>query len=461
MPTLPAELFQRIITHLADTDQKATLAKLLVLSHDVFEIVGASLYKELVVTRKNARSIYRGFPTPPRSSRRRRYGSDRGITWAEFRHPNHALEWAAHLRSRAIDDSSSRVYAVWPNFDADSDESDDEDSTTSREWSTVRAYPTERSYTRKTLLLDRVKRLHFEELPPWDICQTLCGLSSTFVITGMLELVSVSLRPRAIWKIMDWGDRHREQVHPFLPYLRALPADHLCLQIPTIDHHLQKAYMHERMVPLAHHASRGEVVEDQFTFLRSQLQQFIHDQCRMILGTVKGQDGAAPEMSSSVTIHNIVSDIPRWLTGSSIRIFWRPCSCLDTSVVDKVDDYFCYNHSVGPSNNRVGWTHLREFKYESQHEVNRLELIDLDWTAGHPDAPRDRRAQDGWKDALAGAKRDASFGDWEDTFFDKMISIMSSDETEPCVCCGHKQLTGEQVSTSHHQLFTWALLMSF
>lgn len=439
MPHLPPELFQKIINELADAHQQATLAKLMLASRGVHDIVGAILYRELVVTRHNSRSIFRGLPTAPaRISRQKGKGKvDRGITWAEFKHPNHYLDWAASIDWGHNENlRRKRLYTVWPDDDADSDDSDAEGEQEEAErWSEGSAYPTTSSFSRKMSLLSRVERLHFEQLPPWDICRSLQQLARSRRLPVMQSLECVSLRPRAVWKLIDWTDRHRGHQHPFLYYLQRLQASHLCVQMPVIDHHLEKSYMSTRIVPLDEHASRSDAL-DQLSYLRRELRRLVARQYGPVLQTIKGEDDNW--LFQSITVHNFVSQLPFELAEQTCRIFYRPCSCLDRSVTDKVDDFFCYNHFSTTSHARIRPLELMTIKSESA--VKKVELIDLDWIAGRRDATRDQAAHDGLDGAI-----EATEGTKKE-YLESVVRLVRSSEAEPCVCCGHRQLSGKEVS---------------
>lgn len=436
MPQLPPELLQKIIDHLSETKQQATLAKLLLVSRAVHDIAAISLYRELVVTRKSARSIFRGLPTPPHRFRRRKGKVDRQITWAEFKHPNHYLDWAA-----AVDWGHNenlrrvRLFSVWPDDDAESDDSGNGSDDNEGTWARGFAYPTSNSFSRRMALLAKVERLHFEELPSWRLCCNLKQLARSGRLPVMQSLESVSLRPKAVWKIIDWTDRHRSQEHPFLYYFQRLQANHLCLQLPVIDHHLEKSYMKTRIVPLNEHASRSDAL-DQLSYLRRELRRLVARQYGPVLQTIKGEDGGW--LFNSVTIHNFVSQLPFELAEETCRIFYRPCSCLDHSVVDKVDDLFCYNHFSSTSHARIRPLELMTIK--SENSVKRVDLIDLDWIAGRRDALRDRAAHEGLDSAIGAAEGDKK------SYLESVVRLVRSIDAEPCVCCGEGQLTGMQVS---------------
>jgi hypothetical protein len=332
-------------------------------------------------------------------------------------------------------------------------ESDDSSHEDEEGWSAGQAYPTRQSALRKQALLSQVVRLHFEEIPSWDICRSLHNLTQSGSSGPMGRLKHVSLRPRAIWRLIDWTDRHRGQDHPFLHYFRHLTADHLCVQMPTVDRHLEKAYMLKRIVPLDQHASRQGNL-DQFAFLRRELRRLVLSQYDSIIDTIRGSRGWAVRSHMSVTVHNSVTDLPRGMTENAWRIFYRPCSCLDPSVTDKVDDYFCYNHLSGTATyayNRINYAELRDLS--SEVAVRSVELIDVDWTAGRNDAPRDDRVNQGLRQSIESTNSIIVDGEelpGEDMekqkFLEKVIRTTYSDKASPCGCCGQKQLTGRQVS---------------
>lgn len=77
---------------------------------------------------------------------------------------------------------------------------------------------------------------------------------------------------------------------------------------------------------------------------------------------------------------------------------------------------------------------------KSENSVRKVELIDLDWIAGRRDATRDNAAHEGLDGAIVAADGEKR------TYLESVVRLIKSVDAQPCVCCGHGQLTGMQVS---------------
>jgi hypothetical protein len=116
-PRLPNELFERVVEHLGASNAKGGLAKLLQTSRAAYDAVAPTLYKEVVITRQNAKSFYLGLlPGPPRLKQAKR---DQGITWDEFINTDRSvLAEETRNRDRLRKGGEKRkLFAVWPDVD--------------------------------------------------------------------------------------------------------------------------------------------------------------------------------------------------------------------------------------------------------------------------------------------------------------------------------------------------------
>lgn len=462
-PRLPPELIHLIMAELDRAGQHATLAVVMRVSMDLYDHIAPLIYRKVIVTHDNAKSVYLGLPTATSRRRRAREKVDRGITWAEFRHPNHYLDWAAgndwghneNLRQKTL-------YLDWPVGEIDSDDSDCDTT----EDTVPYAYPTQASSFRKRRLLSLVKCLHIQEVPSRHLSLALKQLIESHYLRELVPsilagtrsaLETLSICPKAVWKVVDYHDRHK-RVHPFLDFLSSLSPPHICIQLPIIDRHLEKAYMSSRIVPLDEHHSRSSNV-DQFTYLRSRLRDLLRPAI-----SNRSTFGAHlhPYFSAlgtrSITIHNQVP-IARPPVTDSFRVFHRPCACRDPSISDPVDDDFCYNH-FEPT------TLLTRVVTGLHAEQGRVEFIDLDWVSGSEHAARDAaimehtvgaietvvgRQKNPLADDSAFARRSSAMD--KERGVDEKVTASTAAETEECICCGHRQLDGAKVSRHSIDLF--------
>ena len=452
-PRLPNELMQHVIQHLDNTDSKAALANLLQTSRAAYDAVAPALYNEVVITRRNAESFYRGLPPgPPRVKRAKRIMS---TTWQAFERETAASRIGTEpgrvlsdcevaleatrrdIRRQKHRDRDNEHHNVWPHVDVDSDDSDsDSDSNSEHSGDSVnntaskqQKYLTDyTSIERKEQLLDMVTRLHFDELPPTYICENLARLKRQNMSPAMKSLISVSFRPRSVWGIVEWEDRHESRDrHPFLIYTSDLPAAEICVQFPLMDRHLEKAYMLPRIVSQQAHRCRDQ--GDQHDFLRNHLEQLVSGQFNRLL---RLPENIAGSLCTRLTVHNLPAHIPSTYSFNSCRVFYRNCTCRDSGIVHKVQDRHCYNHysttsRVLPSElPRLGSTVF------PRDGVSRMELVDLD--------PTTKNTLEAWIARKKGPEKE---------YLDLAVSLKSSAETTSCLCCGLKQLSTEEVSSSH------------
>jgi hypothetical protein len=453
---LPNELIQRVIDHLGNTDSRGALASLLQTSRAAYDAVAPVLYDNVLITRQNAKSFYRGLP--PGLPRVKRAKTSKGTTWDKFERET-AASRVDSGPGRVLSDCERELEAtrrdirrqqnrhrdrkhhdVWPHVDVDSDDSDLEsdsdssdigdgvDNTTGKK--RKHSYITDSStIDRKEKLLELVKRIHFEELPPTYICENLARLQRQNMLPEMKSLITVSFRPNAVWGIIEWENRHESRDrHPFLIYTKSLPAAELCVQFPLIDRHVEKSFMLPRIVSREAHRSRDH--GDQHEYLRAHLKNLVSGQDSRLLRLPSYFAGSSVKR---LTVHNLPSKIPfPKYTFTSCRVFYRDCVCRDSGTLDKVQDKHCYNHYT--SSNRVSPLELPKMDSNSlfsKDDLEQLVLVDLDRNT---------------KNRLNAAMAQKTGRDKD--HLDLVVSMVSSAETEPCSCCGLKQLSGEEVGSS-------------
>jgi hypothetical protein len=417
----------------------STLAVLLRTSSASYLAVSPTLYETVIVTRKNARSIYLGLSEGP--ARIRRVRIVKGIDWDEFKHVDHKRDYEKAREYWAKGNRRKRkLYNVWPDIDINSDDSlsgidDNPDDVDSR----MTPYPNEASSSRKSRLLGMIQHLHFEELPSTTICLNLARLRNKAKAPAMPALQTLSMRPKAIWQMIDWLDRHQElTMHPFHTYVNSLPAQRICVQLPVIDHHLEKSYMSSRIVSVEEQLSRDDR-QDQHTYLRQCLQNLVGGPhaAPMRLAGLTGQI-----YGEHLTIHNTTAHLPRLFNRKSCRLFFRPCICLDGHISDEIDDHYCYNHYANDVGSRIRSDGLPEPGLRARPTtLESLEIYDLDWQSGTMyGGLKDSRMIEGLQTEI-GRKPDE-----EREFLSRVVTMKSSNDVKPCVCCGERQLSYEQVS---------------
>jgi hypothetical protein len=440
---LPNEVFHKVVEHLGRDGDLSTLARLLRTSNAAYTAVAPTLYGEVVITRKNAKSFYLGLME--HHLRAPHQVSPTGISWEEFKDPKHNADCEAANEARVKATRRERqVRCVWPQADIDSDEESQSVNGDSSDHDVL--YPTNFSVDRKSNLLALVQRLHFAEMPSTAVCLNLARNTYLNKLPEMSKLRSISLRPRAVWQIVDWTDRHLDTEAPFTQYLRELPAHNVCIQMPVIDHHLEKSYMSSRIVSADYHTYRDRDIDGfddprrptptQHAYLRG----YLSEMTALYLPRVSNSVGWLT--TCRLVVHNCVVGL-RSLMGEplgSCQIFYRPCVCRDHHVTDKIDDLFCYNHFNPTVDDRIDPYDLPEPE-DVPPNMNVLELVDFDWRTGTIDnAIREDAIVDRLKAGIA--RQDDSAKE----FLQRVVKFKDSTEVQPCECCGNKQLTYEQVS---------------
>ena len=167
---------------------------------------------------------------------------------------------------------------------------------------------------------------------------------------------------------------------------------------------------------------------DQHGFLRNRLEQLVSGQFNRLL---RLPENIAGSLCQRLTVHNLPAHIPSTYSFNSCRVFYRNCACRDSGIVNKVQDRHCYNHfsttsRVLPSElPRLGSNVL------PRDGISRMELVDLD--------PTTKNTLETWIGRKKGPEKE---------YLDLAVSLKSFAETVSCLCCGLKQLSTEEVSSS-------------
>jgi hypothetical protein len=296
MPVLHVELFKKIVDHLGDTKQLGTLATIMRSSQSTYDTIAPVLYRDITITRKNARSLFLGLPTPPEQPKARKIVS-KGITWEELQRGSHVKEWKPKMRQEK---ETERAYLLWPNADLDSESDSDTETGLDKPTS---PYPSHASARRKRGLLKAVHHLRFDEMPSSNVGLWLEKLQRLHsLVPTMPNLETVCVGPRAIWQITDWRNRHAGRRHPMHKFLYSIEAEHVCLQLPVIDQCLEQSFISTRMVPFNQHASRDPCI-DQMGYLRRKLEHMFQYYGRSIFAD-EAIDNLPMSHFKSFTIHN-------------------------------------------------------------------------------------------------------------------------------------------------------------
>lgn len=433
MPVLPVELFKKIVDHLGDTKQLGTLAIIMRSSQSTYDTIAPVLYRDVTITRKNARTLFLGLPTPPEEPKKRRVVS-KGITWEELQRGSQIKESRPKTRQEK---EAERAYLLWPNADLDSEPESDTETGLDKPTS---PYPSHASARRKRSLLKAVRHLRFEEMPTLEV--DLCLETRFLPASTMPNLETVCIGPRAIWQLADWGDRHAGRQHPMRKFLQCIKAEHLCLQLPVIDRCLEQSYISTRMVPFDQHASRDPCI-DQMAYLGRKLE-------RMVQGAYDAGiasptiDHLALYNFKSFTIHNQTWTLPRQMWATSCRIFFRPCACRDLPFEDAPAR--CYQHIRAPAwRTRASQLPSMDTSQDPLgfriNQLKSLELIDLDWV------PQIAQSQTSGNNTIISDLDTAirSLPKDQAEALRAATTTISSAEAKPCACCGNRQLSYAQV----------------
>ncbi|RSH94013.1 hypothetical protein EHS25_006666 [Saitozyma podzolica] len=496
-PVFPNEIICIILDHLAQSHRLRTIASLLQCSHGTYDLVSPYLYRELVLTRSNARGVFCGLATPPPRLRRtyaKKASAPGDINWRRFLSQDFYLEWARIYEAAPNEGlRSRREYLVWPNADADSG---DEASASSNGQGEARVrdqvgtgrlawpHPTYASHRRKLALLELTERLCVQDTPGTDLCDELDCINRAGGTIIFPTLKYLSLSSKAYWTLSDWEDRHVLRSHPFTSVLADSEPEHICVHYPSVDQWLERRYMMARVVTNEEHLSRDSEV-DQYTYLRFRLQRRLrHLYGNSLRKLVVGGH------TKSLTVHNVaMEDVPSF-PGVPRRVFFHPCSCRDEQLADPVVDTSCYNHFE--PENRIRWIVAKLMSY--REGIDNLILQGMESLSmspaespehghgGRRESPRGENSDgdgdgDGdvadpwwelvdadWLEAAAwplerSVREDvAGLGLWARTMgldehndheavesLLRRVTFRHSGEAEPCICCGKKQLSYAEV----------------
>lgn len=225
------------------------------------------------------------------------------------------------------------------------------------------------------------------DIPSLQICKDLISLTKDGTMSRHLSPSTMSLRPTATWKLMqyDIGKEKDGPPHPLLVYLDTLNAQHLCIQLPIMDQHLEDSLLPNRNItPRKYHDISGVRLTLRNAFLKS----------RDYGGNLKDLFGFSRLHCETITIHNFTTILTdRAFAGLSdstktVRLFYRPCSGSDGEVTDKIWDHYCYTHL--PHNTRFMVNPTPSIQTRSAPQ--NAEFIDMDWVRGNYDPNRENKS---------------------------------------------------------------------
>jgi hypothetical protein len=305
-----------------------------------------------------------------------------------------------------------------------------------------------------------IRELHVHEIPDTDDYRKHIALHSRNKAIGKSLSITVSMRPRAVGELMNYtvyrqcGPNHPTPLplnsrnpYDFVRSLSHFDIDHLCVQLPVMDQHLEDSLLLDRKMPRSFfHIQFPRMV------FRRLLVSALHDRGDYFFGLFR-------LACQTLTIHNMTMGlfVDRTLASISpnvptIRIFFRPCTNADVDLVDKVVDRYCYNHldDGNPNINDNGDIRLGN---KILHSYNNLELIDLDWRRGRYDPDRsDQPSRSLNRQIEMYVKESPPLYYSRDPESGLLVgrhggpkSVKMSREVEACGCCGRHQLSAVEV----------------
>jgi len=294
-----------------------------------------------------------------------------------------------------------------------------------------------------------IRKLHVHEIPETDAYQTHIALHIRNRLIGKSSSITVSIRPRAVAQLMKYvvdrvcGPNHPTPLPPnsrnpydFVRSLAHFDIDHLCVQLPVMDQHLEDSLLLKRTMP----RNFFQIKFPRMVFRRLLVSAY-HDDRDFFSGLFK-----LP--CQSLTIHNTTLGLFNRVLASvppdfpTLRAFFRPCTNADVDLADKISDRYCYNHLTEgtPNINDNGDLRLGDAALDSRHHI---EFIDIDWIRGKYDPARSG-------DSAQSIQQQVDLQMKSKAYFPraKAKSIKLSREAEACVCCGRHQLSGDEVCRS-------------
>jgi hypothetical protein len=298
----------------------------------------------------------------------------------------------------------------------------------------------------KTQLLSMIRELHVHEIPETDAYQKHIALHNRNKLMGKSLSITISMRPRAVGQLMKWVvDRVCGPNHPtplpsnsrnpydFVRDLSHFDIDHLCVQLPVMDQHLEDSLLLKRTMP-----RNFFQIEFPRMVFRRLLVSALHDDSDYFFGLFK-------LTCRTLTIHNVTLGLFNRALASvspgvpTVRAFFRPCTNADVDLVDKICDRYCYNHLTDgtPNISEDGELCLGNAALDSRHHI---EFIDIDWIRGKYDPTRCGESAHSLKRQVDLLLKPKAHFPWA-----KAKTIKLSREAEGCVCCGNHQLSVVEV----------------
>ncbi len=223
--------------------------------------------------------------------------------------------------------------------------------------------------------------------------------------------------------------------HPFWSVIKRCNLDHLCIAYTTVDMQLESLYMMPRVVTNAEHLSREDSI-DQYTFLKFALRKLLQVNFSAPMSDLVK---TWPQVKT-ITLHNVSSQhLPR-VRHIRYRIFHCPCPCRNNEILDPEILDSCYTH--WKFDDRLA--EIRSMMSVRNKGTESWEFVDYVWTDGgieHYEAA-DGMVEAFWRWFFA----EELEGEWLIRDARPGMSFTSSRETDPCVCCGKKQLRYSAVS---------------
>lgn len=256
--------------------------------------------------------------------------------------------------------------------------------------------------------------------------------------------MNVSIRPNVTWHLIRYyayKPVDRRRVHPFLRFLRNLSVEHMCIQLPVMDRHVEDTITTDRnhrypsrsLRPHGHLRTKGD--------LRNAICDSPDpDDVQCFFNMILPGCG-------SITFHNLVLSMTGRALGSivsntkTVRAFFRPCAGADGDLVDKASSRYCYNHySPGSFDRGQGLHRVHKLLSRPQN----MELIDMDWLRGKYEPERDREVLECTRlemDLAIETVPESERAGWGT----KILKM--SNEVETCQCCTRGQLSAVEVSS--------------
>jgi len=403
---LPMELIENVIREMDDPSSLATMMRV---SHHMYEVAAPLLYRKVIVHGNNLSLLHVG--VDDREVDDKSAGCHNGL---EGDCGGLALKTGELPSSTQV----GLAYQVGR---------DDHDTSHIRSDSISSAERPPRAS--KTYLLTLVRHVDIHDIPTVKMSKDLLSLAKNGTMFRYLAPTTVSIRPVAAWQLMkhDMTKKKDRPPHPLLTYLEALGCQHLCIQLPLIDQHLEDSLVPGRQLnPRKYNDISG---------VRRTLRDALLIS-RYYNGSVKDLFGFSRVRCPTVTIHNLTMILTdRAFAGltdttTTVRIFYRPCTGSDGEVEDKIWDHYCYGHC--PDNDRriADPTPSPAILSSPQN----AEFIDMDWVAGKYEPLRDNKSLQ----RAAGMESENS----------GMKSFKMAKEVDACRCCGKHQLSAAEVSIS-------------